>query len=70
MTYVQTIYYDTINCVKRIIATEPERIYGKDSSIVYYSRLVNHLGSESPFFRDELPTVCRCAPRRKAIVTS
>ena len=38
MTYVEkiSIYYYTMNCVKRLVATEPERIYGdgKDSSFL------------------------------------
>jgi len=37
MTYVEkiSIYYDTINCVKHVVATEPKRIYGKDILLLY-----------------------------------
>lgn len=63
------IRYDPIDCVKPAAATEPGRVYRKDSSIsirlvfsillVFYSIsirlvLVSDLGSVSPFFRDEL----------------
>lgn len=35
MTYVEkiSIYMINCNCVNRVIATEPERVYRKDSSI-------------------------------------
>ena len=64
MTYVvlKGYLYDLIDCVKRAVATEPGRVYRKDSSIsilLVFSIsirlvLVSDLGSASPFFRDEL----------------
>nr|QXQ00310.1 hypothetical protein [Calophaca sinica] len=70
MTYVvlKGYLYDPIDCVKRAVATEPGRVYRKDSSILYilYNLdnivfsisirlvLVIDLGSLSPFFRHEL----------------
>lgn len=62
MTYVvlKGYLYDPIDCVKRAVATEPGRVYRKDSSILLVFAisirlvLVNDLGSASPFFRDEL----------------
>ena len=45
MTYVEkiSIYYDTINCVKRVVATEPERIYGDGKDSFYCIRLDYYL---------------------------
>lgn len=61
MTYVvlKGYLHDPIDCVKRAVATEPGRVYRKDSSIDFYSIsirlvLVSDFGSVSPFFRDEL----------------
>lgn len=66
MTYVvlKGYLYDLIDCVKRAVATEPGRVYRKDSSIsillvLVFSIsirlvLVSDLSSASPFFRDEL----------------
>lgn len=66
MTYVvlKGYLHDPIDCVKRAVATEPGRVYRKDSSIsillVYFYSisirlvLVSDFGSVSPFFRDEL----------------
>jgi hypothetical protein len=52
--------YDPIDCVKHAVATEPGKVYRKDSSFLlfYYISirlvLVSDPGSVSPFFRDEL----------------
>ena len=59
MTYVvlKGYLYDPIDCVKPAVATEPGKVYRKDSSFLFYSIrlvLVSDLGSVSPFFRDEL----------------
>ena len=56
MTYVvlKGYLYDLIDCVKRAVATEPGRVYRKDSSISILLVLVSDLSSASPFFRDEL----------------
>ena len=52
-----------IDCVKPAVATEPGKVYRKDSSFLFYYIsifisirlvLVSDLGSASPFFRDEL----------------
>jgi len=62
--YLYDMINCVINCVNRVIATKPERVYRKDSSIplvfsipwyyyIYYY-LVSDLGSVSPFLRDEL----------------
>lgn len=41
--YLST-YYDTmINCVKCVVASELERIHGKDTYIVYYSMIIYQL---------------------------
>lgn len=55
------IRYDSIDCLKPAVATEPGKVYRKDSSFLLYAIilafsiiLVSHLGSVSPFFRDEL----------------
>lgn len=53
--------YDPIDCVKPAVATEPGKVYRKDSSFLsiisfYYISirlvLVSDPGSVSPFFRD------------------
>ncbi|KAK8916190.1 hypothetical protein KSP39_PZI022396 [Platanthera zijinensis] len=51
MTYVvlKGYLYDPIDCVRAAVATEPGKVYRKDSSF-----LVSDPGSASPFFRDEL----------------
>lgn len=64
MTYVvlKRYLYDPIDCVKRAVATQPCRVYRKESSIyilLVFSisirlGLVSDLGSLSPFFRNEL----------------
>lgn len=71
MTYVvlKGYLYDLIDCVRPAVATEPGKVYRKDSSflfsqyflyiyisIFYYIRLVlvSDPGSVSPFFCDEL----------------
>jgi len=49
------IRYDPIDCVKPAVATEPGRVYRKDSYYISIRLvLVSDLGSVSPFFRDEL----------------
>lgn len=58
MTYVvlKGYLYDPIDCVKPAVATEPGKVYRKDSSFLFSIRLVlvSDPGSVSPFFRDEL----------------
>ena len=65
MTYVvlKGYLYDPIDCVKPAVATEPGKVYRKDSSFLFYYIsifisirlvLVSDLGSVSPFFRYEL----------------
>ena len=60
MTYVvlKGYLYDPIDCVKPAVATEPGKVYRKDSSFLFSISirlvLVSDLGSVSPFFRDEL----------------
>ncbi|KAK8946570.1 hypothetical protein KSP39_PZI006809 [Platanthera zijinensis] len=51
MTYVvlKGYLYDPIDCVRAAVATEPGKVYRKDSSF-----LLSDPGSASPFFRDEL----------------
>ena len=49
--------YDPIDCVRHAVATEPGKVYRKDSSFQFFSILlvlVSDPGSVSPFFRDEL----------------
>lgn len=44
-------------CVRPAVATEPGKVYRKDSSFLLFSIilvLVSYPGSASPFFRDEL----------------
>jgi hypothetical protein len=67
MTYVvlKGYLYDPIDCVRHAVATEPGKVYRKDSFFFYSISirlglvsirliLVSDPGSMSPFFRDEL----------------